>query len=42
VNTRLMKDRAYAEAIDEHIDEALPRYRALAEAVFGSVYERFC
>ncbi len=42
VNTRLMKDRGYADGIDRHIDEGLARYRALADEVFGSVYERFC
>ena len=41
VNTRLMQDRAYADAVDEHIDEGLDRYRALAEQVFESVYQRF-
>ena len=42
VNTRLMKDRAYADAVDAHIDAGLERYRALAEEVFEGVYRRFC
>lgn len=42
VNTKLMKDRSYAEAINAHIDEDLDRYRALAGEVFNSVYGRFC
>ena len=42
VNTRLMKDRVYAEAIDAHIDEGLERYRALADLVFEAVYRQFC
>ena len=42
VNTRLMKDRAYADAIDRHVDEAMAKYTALADAVFHSVYQRFC
>ena len=42
VNTRLMKDRAYADAVDEHVDEGLARYRKMADEVFDSVYERFC
>ena len=42
VNTRLMKDRAYAAGIDGHIDEALPKYRAMADQVFETVYRQFC
>ena len=42
VNTRLMKDRAHADAIDRHVDEALARYTDMADAVFHSVYQRFC
>ena len=42
VNTRLMKDRPYADAIDRHVDEAMAKYTALADAVFHSVYQRFC
>lgn len=42
VNTRLMKDRAHAEAIDRHVDEAMTKYMDLADAVFDSVYRRLC
>ncbi len=42
VNTRLMKDRTYAERIDEHIDEGLIKYRALADRVFETVWRQFC
>lgn len=42
VNTKLMKDRPYAEAVNAHIDENLERYRALAEETFNTVYRRFC
>ena len=42
VNTRLMKDRAYAQGIDAHVDEAMERYTKLADQVFDSVYQRFC
>ncbi len=39
VNTRLMQDRAYAEAVDDHIDEGLEKYRALADQVFETVWQ---
>ena len=42
VNTKLMQDRPYAEAVNAHIDENLERYRALAEETFNTVYGRFC
>lgn len=42
VNTRLMKDRAYAAAIDAHIDEGLEKYRALADLVFETVWQQVC
>ena len=42
VNTRLMKDRAYAQIIDAHVDEAMAKYAKLADEVFDSVYQRFC
>ena len=41
VNTKLMKDRAHAEAINAHIDERLDRYREMAEEIYGQVYRRF-
>ena len=42
VNTRLMKDRPYADAIDAHVNEALTHYTQMADAVFSGVYQRFC
>ena len=42
VNTRLMKDRAYADAVNAHVDEGLETYREMAQLVFESVYQRFC
>lgn len=42
VNTKLMKDRAYADAVNAHIDGNLSKYRELAAETFGMVYGRFC
>ncbi|MCR5825659.1 MAG: cyclodeaminase/cyclohydrolase family protein [Oscillospiraceae bacterium] len=42
VNTKLMKDRAYAEQINAHVDEAMAKYRPMAEQVYEDVYRRFC
>ena len=42
VNTKLMKDRAYADAVNAHIDGNLETYRALAEETFRLVYGRYC
>ncbi len=42
VNTRLMKDRAYAEKINAHVDEAMAKYRPIAEKVYEDVYQKFC
>lgn len=41
VNTKLMKDRAHAEAMNAHVDELTAKYTALADEVFDSVYGRF-
>ena len=41
VNTRLMKDRAYAEALDARIGEGLRKYGAMAEEVYENVYGSF-
>ena len=41
VNTGAMKDRAYAEAIERHVDEALDEYGRMAEETFYSVYGRY-
>ncbi len=42
VNTRLMKDREYAEKINAHIDEAMETYSRMADEVYEKVYGRFC
>jgi len=42
VNTRLMKDRAYADELNARVDRGLARYGAMADAVFDTVYGRFC
>ena len=41
VNTSAMKDRAYAESVDRHVDGALLEYGRMAEDAFRSVYGRF-
>ncbi len=41
VNTKLMKDRQHAEAMNAHVDELVAKYTALADEVFDSVYGRF-
>ena len=41
VNTKLMKDRAHADAMNAHVDELVAKYTALADEVFDSVYGRF-
>lgn len=42
VNTKSMKDRAYAERINAHVDAQMAKYRSLAEKVYQDVYGRFC
>lgn len=42
VNTKSMKDREYAAAIDAQVDERLEKYGRLADQVFEKVYGRFC
>lgn len=42
VNTKSMKDRAYAGRIDAHVDERLEKYGRMAEQIFADVYGRFC
>jgi len=42
VNTKLMKDRAYAERINAHIDAGMAKYWPVAEKVYEDVYRRFC
>ena len=41
VNTKLMRDRAYAEKLNAHIDAALEKYRVLADQVYAEIYRRF-
>lgn len=41
VNTKLMRDRAYAEKINARIDERMERYRRIAEQVYDDIYRRF-
>ena len=41
VNTKLMKDRQHAEAMNAHVDELVAKYTALSDEVFDSVYGRF-
>ena len=42
VNTKAMKDREYAAAIDRQVDERMEKYGAMADEVFNKVYGRFC
>ncbi len=41
VNTRLMKDRSYAEKIDAHIADSLKKYSAIAEETIQYVWQQF-
>ena len=42
VNTKAMKDRAYADAVNAHVDRQTEKYRPVAEKVYEDVYGRFC
>ena len=42
VNTRLMRDRAYAAGINARVDAGMEKYRPIAERVYESVYQSFC
>lgn len=42
VNTKLMQDRPYAEAVNAHVDEKLAPNIALAEEIIQKIYRRFC
>lgn len=42
VNTRLMKDRAYAKQLNDRIDLGLEKYLKTAEDAFRDVYKRYC
>lgn len=41
VNTKLMKDRVYAEKLNQHIDEALGVYTEKAKKIYDLVYDQF-
>lgn len=42
VNTKAMKDRAYAEKLNQHVDQLVEQYWKIAERVYEDVYRRFC
>ena len=42
VNTKAMKDRAYADKLNAHVDEQMAKYWPIAEKVYEDVYRRFC
>ena len=42
VNTKSMKDRAYADQINAHVDAQMAKYWPVAEKVYEDVYRRFC
>lgn len=41
VNTRLMKDREYAERVNRHVDEQMEIYCQIAEKVYKDIYAKF-
>lgn len=41
VNTKLMKDRKYAEKINAQLDEKLEKYCAMADGIFHFVYDTY-
>ena len=41
VNTRLMKDRTYAEAINQEVDILMDKYRKRAEKVYEDIYKDY-
>lgn len=41
VNTKLMRDRAYAEKINAHVDEGMEKYWPIAEKVYEEIYQSF-
>ena len=41
VNTKSMKDEAYAKRLNEHIDAGLEKYRGIVEGSFRTVYDRY-
>lgn len=42
VNTKLMRDRDFAERLNAHVDEQMEKYWKIAERVYEDVYRRYC
>lgn len=42
VNTKMMCDRAYADSLNQHVDQLVDQYWKIAERVYEDVYRRFC
>ena len=42
VNTKPMKDRSYAQALNDRVDAMMAQYWPIAEKVYEDVYRRFC
>ena len=42
VNTKAMKDRAYADKLNAPVDEQMAKYWPIVERVYEDVYRRFC
>ena len=42
VNTKMMKDRAYADELNRRVDGQVEKYWKIAEQVYEDVYGRFC
>lgn len=42
VNTKLMRDRAYAAGVNARVDAGMEKYRSVAERVYENVYQSFC
>ena len=40
VNTKEMRDRAYAEQLNAHVDAQLAKYRAIAERIYDVLYNK--
>lgn len=41
VNTRLMKDREYAEKLDARVEEMMEKYGKMADGIFEDIWQRF-
>ncbi len=42
VNTKIMKDREYAQRLNEYIDMGLEKYMKIVKDAFAGVYDRYC